>query len=263
MSDSTAQSPYATPASDLQAPSAAAEAAPSVEQALKRGYNFSISLLISEAWVMVKGTKGMIFGAHLVLVLAVLITSLIASMLARLSLGPFSDNILLAFIAPQLMSMFLTTLVTTPIMAGLWMIGIRRVAGQPFSFSEVFRHFHKLLPLFAVAIVFPLLTVIMLLLSGITLGLIFIPFVYLSVSYILAIPLVVERGLSPWQALETSRRAVTQHWFKVFGLLLALVAMVLISYLTLGILLIWSIPLLILSLAVLYRTIFGVLPVAH
>ena len=34
-------------------------------------------------------------------------------------------------------------------------------------------------------------------------------------AYLLAIPLVVERGLSPWQALEASRKAITQHWFKV------------------------------------------------
>ena len=66
----------------------------------------------------------------------------------------------------------------------------------------------------------------------------------------LAIPLIVERGLSPWQAMEASRKAITQHWFKVFGL-----------FLLLG--LIWTIPLFVMVMGVLYRTIFGVLPVAR
>ena len=76
----------------------------------------------------------------------------------------------------------------------------------------------------------------------------------------LAIPLVVERGLSPWQALEASRKAITQHWFKVFGLFFVLMLIMLLSMIPLGIGLIWTLPLLIVTMGVLYRTIFGVLP---
>jgi uncharacterized membrane protein len=83
------------------------------------------------------------------------------------------------------------------------------------------------------------------------------------VAYILAIPLVVERKLSPWQALETSRKAITQHWFKVFGLFLVLGVIVLVSAIPLGIGLVWTLPMAIIAIGVLYRTIFGVLPPAN
>lgn len=76
----------------------------------------------------------------------------------------------------------------------------------------------------------------------------------------LAIPLVVERGLTPWQALETSRKAITQRWFKVFGLFLLLGLITLVSAIPLGVGLVWTIPLFVIAMGVLYRTIFGVLP---
>jgi len=93
--------------------------------------------------------------------------------------------------------------------------------------------------------------------------LLLIPGIYLAVAYMLAIPLIVERGLSPWQAMEASRKAITQHWFKVFGLFLLLGLIVSISAIPLGIGLIWTIPLFVMVMGVLYRTIFGVLPVAR
>ena len=91
--------------------------------------------------------------------------------------------------------------------------------------------------------------------------LLIIPGLYLAIAYMLAIPLVVERGLSPWQALEASRKAISQHWFKVFGLFLLLGLITGISAIPLGIGLVWTIPLFTIAIGVLYRTIFGVLPV--
>jgi uncharacterized membrane protein len=78
----------------------------------------------------------------------------------------------------------------------------------------------------------------------------------------LAIPLVIDRGLSPWQAMEASRKAITQHWFKVFGLIFTLGLMILVSAIPLGIGLIWTLPLTVICMGILYRTIFGGLPAA-
>lgn len=50
--------------------------------------------------------------------------------------------------------------------------------------------------------------------------LLFIPGIYLMVAYVLAFPLVLDRGVSFWTALETSRRVVTTRWFTVFGAVL-------------------------------------------
>lgn len=251
MSDAT--NPYAVPTSQLQDAPTGAQA-PSVEQALSRGYDFTISGLLSEAWQLTKGTKGIIIGGFLIFYVAILVASfVVGAVLGIFSL--FSDSLVLIIIG-QLLTTIIASAVSYPFFAGLNMIGIRRAAGQPFSFNEIFSHFGSIVPLLIAA-------VLMMVLIYLGMILLLIPGIYLAVAYMLAIPLIVERGLSPWQAMEASRKAITQHWFKVFGLFLLLGLIVSISAIPLGIGLIWTIPLFVMVMGVLYRTIFGVLPVAR
>ena len=58
MSDTLAQNPYAAPGSALQEQHG--NQVPSIEEALSRGYDFSIGGLLSESWGLLKGTKGII-----------------------------------------------------------------------------------------------------------------------------------------------------------------------------------------------------------
>lgn len=262
MSDATSQNPYAVPASNLQEQATESEHL-SIEQALSRGYTFSIGLLINEAWIMVKGSKGIIVAGFLVFYVAMFVTSLIANLVLGLLFNVLTTNALIIFITSQLLSGIISSLVTYPILAGLSIIGVRRAAGQPFSFNDIFNHFNSTLPLLVIGVVYLVLTLLAIALGSVSFGLIFIPFTYLCVAYMLAIPLVVERGLSPWQALEASRKAITQHWFKAFGLFLLLGLIILISAIPLGIGLIWSMPLFVIACGVLYRTIFGVRSIAR
>lgn len=253
MSDTLSTNPYAVPTSDLRdAPSA--DQALSIEQALSRGYDFSIGALISEAWQLTKGTKGIIIGGFLVFYVALFIASFVIGGAFGL-FTMFSDSLALIIIG-QVVTMILASAAAYPFMAGLNMVGIRRAAGQPFSFNEIFSHFGRTVPLLLTAL-------LMMLLIYIGFFLLVLPGIYLAVAYMLAIPLVVERGLSPWQALEASRKAISQHWFKAFGLFLLIGVIVMLSAIPLGIGLIWSIPLFVVAMGVLYRTIFGVLPVAR
>ena len=45
-----------------------------------------------------------------------------------------------------------------------------------------------------------------------------LPGVYLFIAWVFSLPLIADRGLSFWDAMETSRRVVTRHWFKIFAL---------------------------------------------
>nr|WP_288466149.1 hypothetical protein [uncultured Pseudomonas sp.] len=252
MSDTTTN-PYAVPTSQLQDAPTGAQAL-SVEQALSRGYDFTIGGLLSEGWQLIKGTKGIIIGGFLIFYVAILVASfVVGGVLGIFSM--FSDSLALIIIG-QLLTTIIASAVSYPFFAGLTMVGIRRAAGQPISFNEIFGHFGSLVPLLIAA-------VLMMLLIYLGMILLLIPGIYLAVAYMLAIPLIVERGLSPWQAMEASRKAITQHWFKVFGLFLLLGLIVSISAIPLGIGLIWTIPLFVMVMGVLYRTIFGVLPVAR
>ncbi|WP_296230428.1 hypothetical protein [uncultured Pseudomonas sp.] len=252
MSDAITPNPYAAPTSNLQ--QVPSNQVPSIEEALARGYDFNIGDLLSESWSKVKGTKGIIIGGFLVFYVVLLAATFILGGVVGI-FGALSDSIALMFIGEILISLLASAL-AYPFMAGINMVGIRRAADQPLNFNEIFSHFGRTVPLIITAVV-------MMLLIYLGMILLLIPGIYLAVAYLLAIPLVVERGLSPWQALEASRKAITQHWFKVFGLFLLLGLIVMVSAIPLGIGLVWSIPLMVVAMGVLYRTIFGVLPAAQ
>ncbi|SFP00642.1 hypothetical protein SAMN05216601_104238 [Ectopseudomonas composti] len=252
MSDAITPNPYTAPVSDLQPTSN--NQVPSIEEALARGYDFSIGDLLSESWSKVKGTKGIIIGGFLVFYVVLLAATFILGGIVGI-FSALSDNLFIMF-AGEIVISLLASALAYPFMAGINMVGIRRAADQPLNFNEIFSHFGRTVPLIITAVV-------MMLLIYLGMILLLIPGIYLAVAYLLAIPLVVERGLSPWQALEASRKAITQHWFKVFGLFLLLGLIVMISAIPLGIGLVWSIPLMVVAMGVLYRTIFGVLPAAQ
>ncbi|TBU96342.1 DUF975 family protein [Phytopseudomonas dryadis] len=253
MGDASSTNPYAVPGSELQeAPNN--DQAPSIEQALSRGYDFSIGALISEAWQLTKGTKGVIFAGLLVFNLAFVLASFPINVIFDIFDG-LGEGLILILLS-LVVTIALTLAVCYPILTGLGMIGIRRAAGQPVSVNDIFSCFSRTVPLLITG-------VLMVVLIYVGFLLFILPGIYFSVAYMLAAPLVVERGLSPWQAMEASRKAITQHWFKVFGLLLLLGLILAISAIPLGIGLIWTVPLFVVAMGVLYRTLFGVLPVAR
>jgi len=57
-----------------------------------------------------------------------------------------------------------------------------------------------------------------------------LPGIYLFVAWLFSVPLVADRGLEFWSAMELSRRTVTRVWFQVFALfVLAFLPMLLMS----------------------------------
>lgn len=271
MQEISAQNPYSAPQSNLQS-SPPALAVPSVDEALARGYDFGIGALMGEAWQRTKGTKGLIIGGFLVFyaamfalvnVLSIILAVVGVAGIAGAGLlagedagGGLAVGAMIAFVLGSFVIGMLAAALTYPLLAGVNMLGIRRAADQPLRFNEIFSHFGRTLPVVICVLLSSLL---------ITLGycLFVLPGIYLTVAYMLAVPLVVERGLSPWAALEASRKAITQHWFKVCALLLIVGVLATLSVFTLGIALIWLLPWAIVCLGVLYRTIFGVLPPAN
>lgn len=253
MSESAAPNPYAAPASNLQeTPNGQV---PSIAEALSRGHDYNIGDVISESWQRVKGTKGIIIGGFLIFYIVMFLATFVLGFILGM-FGLMNESSPGSMMVGQLIISLLGSAATYPFLAGINMIGIRRAADQPVSFNEMFSHFGRFVPLVLTGL-------LMMVLVYVGLLLLILPGIYLSVAYMLAIPLVVERGLSPWQALETSRKAISQHWFKAFGLFLVLGLIMGVSALALGIGLIWTIPLFVIAIGVLYRIIFGVLPPAN
>jgi uncharacterized membrane protein len=130
-------------------------------------------------------------------------------------------------------------------------MGIRRAGGLPVGFDTTFGSFGRAVP----ALVAGLLSTV---LTYIGLILLVIPGVYLVISYCMTMPLIVDRNLSPWEALETSRKAVGKRWFQYFGLLFMVGLLVSLSAIPLGIGLIWTVPWALNVLGVVYRRTFGI-----
>lgn len=264
MNEVSLQNPYSVPSSELLDKASPGQAL-SLAEALNRRYNFAIFDLLGEAWRKTKGTKGLIWGGFFALVgvmiglqfalyLLTLILGVGAFGLASLAGGAgFAVAGVAGLALLFILSALATMAISYPFIAGFNMIGIRQAAGQPLRFAEIFSHFNRTLPLLGAGILMTIVTVI-------GFALFVLPGIYLSIALMLTIPLVVERKLSPWQAMMASCKAINQHWFKVFFLFVTMNIVVWISMLPLGIGLIWTLPMFIVMIGVLYNRIFGVLP---
>lgn len=133
---------------------------------------------------------------------------------------------------------------------GLMLIGIRRVLEKRLSWKIVFAGFRKAL---TIAICFVLQTIL------VTIGfvLLVLPGIYLLVGYTLSLPLIIDKGLGPWAALEVSRKAIHKKWWTVFGVYLVMSVIGVVSALPAGLGLIWTIPMYFVLIGVLYVQFFG------
>jgi hypothetical protein len=237
MNDSS--NPYEAPKADLNAQPVTPGDSGTLEDALAGRYKFEIGDVMREAWGMTSGMKGAFWGGAILLYLAYMAIAVVGALLFKGSQAlSMVFNIALGAIAPVL---FL----------GLISMGLRRAAGLRVAFETAFGSFGRALPAFIAGLLSTVLTYLGLIL-------LILPGIYLAVGYCMTMPLIVDRNYPPWQALETSRKAVTKRWFQFFGLLLAVGLLVFVSALPLGIGLIWSLPWAINVVGVVYRRVFGV-----
>ena len=211
-------------------------------------YDFSIGAVLSEAWEKTNGLKGSFWAAGAILFAVILILGIVfgGGSVFLAGQGDASSGMLMG-LAMQLVMIA----VMYPFMAGIVMLGIERSVDLPLSYKSVFTYFAYTLPLLGVAVLMSIL---------VTIGfiLLIIPGIYLSLAYMFAVPLVVEKNLGIWDAMETSRKAVTSHWFKLFFLFFIMMIILMVSALPFGIGLIWTYPMMVAMMGVMYRDIFGV-----
>jgi len=208
-------------------------------------YDFAIGEVLKEAWQKTSGVKGPLWGAifmtFLVMALAIGALAMVAKALDLETSG----------VALGLALQITFTVALYPFMAGVMMIGIRRSVDLPINWKMAFAYFSYLLPIVVAAFLLTVLTFIGFML-------LIIPGIYLSLAYMLAIPLIVDKGMGPWQAMEASRKAIHKHWFKIFGLYFAMGVIYVLSMIPLFLGLIWTMPMFVVVGGILYREVFGV-----
>jgi phage FluMu protein Com len=208
---------------------------------------FSMGEVIREAWGKTKGAKGAIWAASAVMYGVILVIGAGGALLL-----PPLDNGLAnpTGLAGNLLFQSVTNVLSVLFTAGLLFMGMRQAAGKSISWKMIARGFSCAAPIIVATILqFILVTLGFLLLV--------LPGIYLVVGYALTIPLIIDKGLSPWQAMELSRKVIHKIWWKMAGLLVAVGLILAASLLALGIGLIWTWPMFIILAGVVYRHLFG------
>lgn len=230
----------------------------SVENAIQGNYSLQVGAILSEAWSRVAGTKWTFQVALLLYFLVYFVAMVVIAYVfyygglrgpipEALADLPETAQILLG---GGVVESLLLSVAVIPLGAGVAMMGLRRAVDVPIRATDILMYYDRFIPL---AITFVLLYLMLV----IGFLLLILPGIYLSIAYSMAMLLVVDKKMSPWQALETSRKAVTKRWFALFGLYIVFGIISVISIIPLGLGFIWTIPLMVIAMGIVYRNMFG------
>ncbi len=203
---------------------------------------------LGEAW---RGMKGFKLKCHIATVLWFLIYMLAAMITLPVTIGLVSlgaDERSATIIA--WLVQIVAIAVTMPMMVGITIMAIRHSQGRSVSAGSIFNYFHRT----PAAIWWYVLMTLMVMLGYL---LLILPGIYLSFAYMFSLPLMIEKDLSAWRALEVSRKAVTRIWFRATGFLMLIILVLILGMIPLGIPLIWIVPWITLAYALVYFKLFG------
>lgn len=240
---------YKAPEAPLKDPSVQTGEYGSLETALAGDYELRPIEVIKTAWANLKGFKTTFWLAALVYVALSGVVAIVLGLVFGLFTGFATEGPL--YIISSILEQVASTLVLGPLGAGFYMLAIKFSVGKRIEVGELFKHFGKTIPIF-------LMFLLMYLTVFVGLVLLVLPGIYLLVAYQFALPLMVEKNMGPWEALNTSRKIITHKWFNMLGFNFVALGVVLLGALALLVGLLWAIPLTSLALATLYRDIVGV-----
>jgi len=138
-----------------------------------------------------------------------------------------------------------------PLVGGLYWYYLKKIRREPAEVSDAFAGFNQsFVPLFLGALVVGLLTFLGFLAF-------ILPCIYLGVAWKLTLPLIIDKRLGFWDAMEVSRKVLTRCWwsFFLFSIVSALINFC--GVLLCGIGLFFTAPLTMLALMFLYEDLFG------
>ena len=248
MNDLPMDNIYAAPESDVARKPAAARSGGNIEDAIAGDIEVNMLETLGEAW---RGLKGFKLKCHIATViwLAVYLLAMLVSIPAVFGLVAFGADEQTASLIASLVQL-VAIAVTMPMMVGIMVMGIRHSQGKSVSAGTVLNYFHRA----PGAILWYFLYSLLIMLGYL---LLIVPGIYLSFAYMFSLPLMIEKDMSAWRALEVSRKAVTRIWFRATGFLMLLLLLVTLGMIPLGIPLIWIVPWVSLAFAMLYFKLFG------
>jgi hypothetical protein len=220
---------------------------------LGRDYQLDIGGCIRGGWELVKKNFWPIVG---ITALIMLITVGINQVFGLFTRPAVNAIITEHRVSPGgILIIVLTTIVSAPVyavfMAGLFKYYLKLIRGEGAGIGDAFSGFGPSIgQLVLLGLVMNILTII-----GYILCL--IPGIYLAVAWFFSIPLVIDKQMGFWQAMELSRKMVGKHWFLMFGFLLVYGLLVMAGIIACCIGIFVTLPIGIAALMYAYETIFS------
>jgi uncharacterized membrane protein len=229
---------------------------------IQNGYSVDIGSFIQRGWEICQSSLGLFIGFFL-------ITILIGGALGMI---PGAGNVA-------------SIIIGGPLNAGSLIVAFKLIKAQPVAFDDFFKGFKNayFMPTLLITLVTTLFALICMAPAGIGVGLIaftakassqppssmlllvamllifagIIALVYISISYVFAIPLVIGQKLPFWSAMEASRKIVGKQWFSIFGFMVVLGLLNFAGALMCFIGLLITVPLTSCAIAAAYESIVG------
>ncbi|PSB17477.1 hypothetical protein C7B61_06615 [filamentous cyanobacterium CCP1] len=221
-----------------------ANAPQNIESLIQNGYPTDIGSYLSRGWELFKRNVGGFIGYAALLGL-INIGFMLLSGVVDWGREPEQSPSALASLLNGISSV-----ISIPLQAGFYIVAFKLAKQRPTTFSDFFRGFNYFLPLLLATIVSGILTLLGFLL-------LIIPGIYLMIAYSFVVPLILERKMDFWEAMETSRKVITKQWFAFLGLGLLMFLINLAGIIPCGLGLLLTFPLTYCTYVAAYEAIIG------
>lgn len=231
-----------------------------MENVAIRKYSFGIGDIMGASFDYTRGFKITAWAMLLIFFVANYIVHGVTMLFS-----PTADASAPEFVYSSMLMSLLAIPIIAPLTTGLYMGMINHVRGKTVSYKIMF-HYYPMVKKLAVAslfvhiinsIVFISTNMLAVYLdSKVAMVLSHLATYCVGLLYIFTLPLVADKSLGAWEAMELSRKVVMNHFFKIFILIILLGIIMGISAIPLGIGMIWTIPMMHIADALLYRIFF-------
>lgn len=197
---------------------------------------FGIWDLISRSWELVEGCKWPVWSIAILMAVASFVVQIIIALIFHVT--EQTSSALYHYLIMPLVN----NIVIAPFFGGAVMVGVRRARGEPVDGSSGYAYFNKSWPLiltmFFIAVLANIINYVVHLPAVVTAlavhtgwldafaGIISL-LVY--VFFVLSVPLVVDKNLSPLKAMKASLNIVKHCWFRVLVVLVILYLFLMIA----------------------------------
>jgi hypothetical protein len=200
-----------------------------VAELIATDYTLDIGECVSAGWGLIQNRFGLVVGGSAVY------------MLIQAGLGGIGNIPILGAVVTLINYVF----ISGPMLAGLYYFLLKVLRNQPAEVGDIFTGFRVNYFQLVLAYVLMMLLATLVAVPGgaaaafaifqmirqhdvdsfhlivAVLGFLvaIVPAAYVSISYMFSLPLVIDRGMGFWDAMELSRKQVGKHWWTVFALL--------------------------------------------